>query len=409
MADEQPKATLKPGDPGISEDEDRAEIFVPGKGGYAFAGKGGRSDGSRRAVPDVPKPKKPDTGAMSLANQHGPDTPKASPVEMDWSSQTAKPVSQPASAPKPAAKPEPKAAAAPVPAPKPKPTPAPAPAPQAAAPKAAPKPAPKPAVSDKPKAKTPVKAKDQGRVIATSVVNSFVGRMTKEAEKKGGSLSIADIQAMQAEFAKQTDALTNLLEHSFDAYAKQMERKNLERERAAAFERVMVQQFEHLLINDADIASAGRGTLARRMVGPFNEALRMMMGPDEFERMEERCRAIVDRVKDTLQDGFDWNLVYDDPGARSVVLDGLMTIAGYFEQTERRVTWLVGFIDSRIDETKDSDANWVFDDAAARALLKALFSALHEALRDTDGRDMLSGRFGAERVAIARRVVKVFH
>jgi len=81
-----------------------------------------------------------------------------------------------------------------------------APAKSKAVPAPAPKPAPKP--MRKPKARARKKSLPnpalQSRALAETVVTSMVGRMKAEATKKGGMLTIADINALDTEFKSET-------------------------------------------------------------------------------------------------------------------------------------------------------------------------------------------------------------
>jgi|GEM_PF-1111418 len=353
-----------------------------------------------------------DKKAKEDANwQHGERAKKAPDADLPVqpSDPAHKPVKNP-DQPLPSARSQPKAAPVPTPVAPAKTNVAPTPASLApkATPAVTPPAPPKTSTGATQKSRSTVKAKDQGRMIATTVVNSFVARMMQEAKKRGGALTIADLAGMSGDFAKQTDALTNLLEHSFDAYAKQKERQRWEQLREQPFERMLIEQFSHLL-EERGRQTVSPGKLARGVIPGFSNALNMMIGPDEFDRFQTRCRRIVDRIKETAgEDNFEWIMVFDDPAVRSVVLDSLMTIAGYFEDTDRRVRWLIEQIDGPLADARaeGNGTDWRFDEAAAKELLAGLFTVLADALRDTDGRAMLSERFGAEKVAIARRVMK---
>lgn len=74
-------------------------------------------------------------------------------------------------------------------------------------------------------------AKGASDALATTMVQGFVEQMKAAAKAKGGHLTVQDMEDMQAEFDRQTQALSGALEQSFGAYVKAQERSNFDQQR----------------------------------------------------------------------------------------------------------------------------------------------------------------------------------
>lgn len=330
----------------------RAQIFVPEKGGkgakYAFEGYGGPAG-------TAPPP--------------------------------------PVAAPSPPAPPPPAPPKAPPPAP-----------PQAAMEaKAAPKRTP-----ERP-APGPASPARQSQALAATVVSSFVDRLTAEAARKGGSLTVADIQSLNHEFEKKAEALQAVFEASFEEYVRARERSVWEQSRQFPFDRLIVKKFSHLF-TEHERSRGRRDTVSRRILPGFFMALNMMLGPEMLEECQERCRKIIDRLKARRGEQFDWDDAYADPEARAVTLDALATMAHYFQDRDKRVAWFTNLVNTHLPppekETEEArEAAWTFTEDGMQTFLATLFADLRAALADESGRLALGRRHGADAVRLLRVIV----
>jgi hypothetical protein len=74
-------------------------------------------------------------------------------------------------------------------------------------------------------------AKGASDALATTMVQGFVEQMKAAAKAKGGHLTVQDMEDLQAEFDRQTQALSGALGRSFGAYVKAQERSNFDQQR----------------------------------------------------------------------------------------------------------------------------------------------------------------------------------
>lgn len=251
-----------------------------------------------------------------------------------------------------------------------------------------------------PKAKPASATSTQSRALAETVVSSFIDRLTAEAQRKGGSLTIADIHALSREFEKKTAALEAVFEKSFEEYVQARERSAWDQARSYPFDRLIVKTFSHLFPGESGV-ELWRGGISRRMLPGFLMALGKMLGAENVEAYQVRVRAIVARLRDRRGNAFAWDDLYADTEARAVTLDALVAVVPYFEGLERRKDWLENLINSHLTPVANNakDAGWEFGDDAFYGLVDALFADLRTALGSPASRAQLELRYGKERCA----------
>jgi len=262
-----------------------------------------------------------------------------------------------------------------------------APAKKAAATKAAPK-------STGPRASS--NPSKQSKAIAETVVGSFVGRLKTEAQKKGGHISVADIDAMQPVFDEQAAALQKVFEQSFEAYAVARDRAYWDQARNFPFDRVIVKKFSHLFKQ-----KVGPTSVSRRALPGFFMALSMMLGPDVVESYQERCRMIVERIRDGRED-FDWEDVYAADETSLVTMDAQVTVVEHFEEFAKRAEWMINLVNGHLAAPTDNDdaaaLAWEMTEAGFQRFLDALLQDLRDLVASDAGRKSISKRHGAAAV-----------
>jgi hypothetical protein len=312
--------------------------------------------------------KEPEPGAARPGAEHLPEASTHKPSEE--TPQTAPKAEVAAPAPKPAAMPTPK------PAPKPKAKPAHA----------------------KTQKKKPPSPKHASKVVAKTMVGSMVDRMRAEAQRKG-SLSVADLDAMQADFDKQAEQLGQALEKSFDNFVEAKERTEWGMKRDLPFDRVIVKSFSELFL-DEDYSRFDR--VSRRMLPGFFMALNMMLGEEQVEEYQEHSRLIVARLRDAQGDDFEWDTVYVEPEAKALMLDAAVIIATFFKDYDRRSQWFMELINGHLGSLEGApkeEAGWEMTPAAFNRFLGHLFKDLRKELSTDTGKLHITKRHGADTCA----------
>lgn len=290
-------------------------------------------------------------------------------------------------------------------------------APPTVAVKPAPKPAPPPVAKSAPKPKAVAKpkpapapakavtARDKGRVIAQTVVGSFVDRMKSEAQRKGGSLSLDDIEALDQEFEDKTAALEVLFEKTFEEYARAYSKSAGEERRQNPFDRLIAGPFERLLTGGKG-PSAAKGGISRRIMPGFFIAMSKMLGPDEVAGFRTEAEAIFKRI-DKAGDTIDWQAFY--AAAKDLRLNVLIAMAVHFANPDKRAGWFLDMINNNLspaDTDPDTDPAWTLSRPAYERMIDALFSDLMTAVDSPKAREAITRRFGPETCASVAAIMK---
>lgn len=241
--------------------------------------------------------------------------------------------------------------------------------------------------SDKTEA-TALASKDHSSMLAQTVVTAFTERLTTEARKRGGYLTIGDIDQLGREFDRKRVALEAVFQQSFEAYVKIRERAAFDHARKYPFDRVVVNSFAHLF-DQKKVASDGPDAVTRLILPGFFMAIEKMVGPETMEEFQVHCRKIVARLSGDDDVNFDWRLIYDDPEAQGVCLDALVDFAPYFEDIDHRRDWFIPLVNNQLD----AEDAWQLSEGGFRNFVSALFSELREGLADQDRRAELEKKY----------------
>jgi hypothetical protein len=251
---------------------------------------------------------------------------------------------------------------------------------------------------------------NKSRALAETVVASFLDRLTAEAERRGGSLSVRDIQALSHEFEKKTEALQVVFEKSFEDYVRARERSVWDQKREFPFDRQIIGLFSHLFPGPGGTTLEG-GALSRRMVPAFLVTMNLMLGHDVVEDYQNRCRKIVEVLKKEHGEAFSWQNVDDSRKVNEVVLDAVIGMANHFEAAEKRSGWFLHAINDHLgppnveSEGKEA-ANWQLTDESFPHFMGALFSVVREGMSTETGRLRITMRHGGDTTAVLFDILK---
>ncbi|MBC8337469.1 MAG: hypothetical protein H8E39_02130 [Alphaproteobacteria bacterium] len=242
--------------------------------------------------------------------------------------------------------------------------------------------------------------KGASKVLATTMVQSFVERMKAEAQAKGGHLTVQDMEDMQADFDRQAQALSGALEKSFEVYVKARERSVWDSQRNFPFDRLMVKKFSKLF---REGEALGKDDLNRRMLPGFFVALGMMLGPDVVESYQEKLRAVVERVRGDGSGVFNWDDVYSDPTAKGIALHAEVDVANHFDEFDKRAQWFINLVNGHLTPVEAGAhanvVNWELTHAGFLKFLDAVMTDLRAQLDTDSGKMAITKKYGAETCA----------
>lgn len=229
-----------------------------------------------------------------------------------------------------------------------------------------------------PTATSPAK---QSEALAETVMTSILDRLTAEAERKGGVLSINDLHALDLEFKKKTQALQKVFQASFDDYVEARKQSTWDSIREYPFGRLLVHQYSEILQGHSG-ETLKDGAISRRVIPGFFVAINMMLGPEFVEGAQQLCRGIIDQVKARKGDAYRWDDFYLDSQTQIVLLDALVAMLPYFENLDRRLAWMLDIINSHLEPAdpefmEGEDAQfWVLDEHGLNEMLSHMFHPL---------------------------------
>ena len=251
--------------------------------------------------------------------------------------------------------------------------------------KAAPK---KPA----PPPKAPITAKEHSAVLAQTVVSSFTDRLKSEAGKKGGMLTIDDIDNLNEEFEQKMGALETVFEASFNQFLKARSQSSDEvAPKTMPFNRLLISRFARFF---------NEGNISRRILPGFNMAVGMMLGQELLDSYQGRCHAIMKRLGGGNEDNCELKDYYYDDEAGKIALDSQIAMTFHFKNFDRRVDWFVDLVNNHLapasDNANDEEKEYQFSKGGLIRIMDAMLTDLKEAISTEGGRLAITKEYGVD-------------
>jgi len=234
-------------------------------------------------------------------------------------------------------------------------------------------------------------AEDYAEDIAELIEQKFMGLLRQRLARSDGRLNEEDLAEMSTEFREHMGEIRNIFLDAVKSYANASRRSLSEEHRTNAFHRLMVHRFEERLAPDNALDKTP-DRLSRRMLPGFFSMLSLMVGQDNLAKFHRQTDTLVNRLRAELGDKFDWADVYDSKEGRRIALRAEILIARNFRDVEKRIAWLVAFINGNLIAIKRAlpGADWSFSEPAARNLLRDLFSGIRATMINKARRDALA-------------------
>lgn len=173
-----------------------------------------------------------------------------------------------------------------------------------------------------------------------------------------------------------------------------LESETRKEDRKAPFERLLVSPFAHLLPAGGS-RDGGEEFISRRVIPGYIAAIEDLIGPVAFGRQQERCRELVQGIRNRRGAAFSWEDVYDDPMAKAIMDDVLVALAAEFAEFEEQRDWFIGLVNDAMPlPTNGSGHSTTLDDEGFAEIMRALYSDLAKRLESKDGAAMAAARFG---------------
>jgi len=253
-----------------------------------------------------------------------------------------------------------------------------------------------------------------------------IGRFEQELitlMEGSGSVGIREIHHVADKLREES----RLIDEGLDAVVKHAPVKTRPMPRAFArhdqLGRLLVGRFAHLF-GQEKYADPEFGPLSRRMLPAFFQAVKLMVGMEQLQQLQEATMTIVDQLQvvptGTEDDEF-WAAVYENTGAAESAMMVFVKVALRFKDFSRRKDWFINFVNQNlgaartvdderrllserwgvefIGSVEDDDApRWEFTETHFCELMTALFSDMQRWIIQGDGLDRIREEFGGEAV-----------
>jgi len=250
--------------------------------------------------------------------------------------------------------------------------------------------------------------RQRGLAIAQTVVGSFVERMKAEAQRKGGTLTLKDIEALNHEFEQKTATLRAMLEKGFQDYVRAHAAGQRPERRHSPFDRLIVTPIEELFPGRKGPIPT-KPVLSRRILPGFFMAVNMMVGADAIEHSRLRAQTIFERVTADTPGDPGWAAFLADPEAQRLLGDSLVGMAVHFANPDKRAAWFMDMINNHLSPRQGEPgfpSDWRLGRPAYERMVDALFSGLMGAVGNAKAREELTRRFGPETCASIVAIMK---
>jgi len=138
------------------------------------------------------------------------------------------------------------------------------------------------------------------RVVEDGIDMLFEHLRQSAQDKPNKRLTFAEIKDEVAAFkAQPSDALTALCQETWKQCVNAVESEKWEKDRTRPLERLVMNNFAHLLPPVGDAPVQGKH-ISRSIVGPFLNALRQLLGPEAFDQYEAGCNRMVGRLQNRI-------------------------------------------------------------------------------------------------------------
>lgn len=245
----------------------------------------------------------------------------------------------------------------------------------------------------------------QGASIIRDAANRSIDMLFEHLQecaksRPNGTLSFTEIHDEVANFKSYPSAKVNAFyRETWNDCLQAIQSTQWAEDNTQAFERLILTNFSHLLPPVGDPPVRGKN-LSRRVIDPFINVLRQLLGPDQFDQYQAAAERMVSRLQSEHGADFNWDLVTREPTAQTVINDVLVHISQHFMKMGKRRRWMIDMMASGMPpaETRE-EQEWQFGDREFHMLVDALYFGIRGALDSETDRQVMVRRYEEKNVA----------
>ncbi len=199
-------------------------------------------------------------------------------------------------------------------------------------------------------------------------------------------------------FRQSDDAVKALLQDSFFSCNQARQNKERDDKRQDQLGRLVVEQISPLFV-EAGGANPKDGGLSREILSGLFHALELAIGNGPLRDYRQHCTDVVERLRATLGDGFEWDDYFNDSEAQEILIDVLIDLSRSFADFDRRKEWFIDLINKGMtgDEggAQKAAPDWRFGARHFTTFCAGFFRPLAEAMMIDLDRERITKRFGS--------------
>ena len=245
--------------------------------------------------------------------------------------------------------------------------------------------------------------------LGEALYAKFMHILTKQLDEQDGRLTAADIESMGREFRDELVTIENVFLEAVEAFTLARETGRADQSRRKVFQRLMVNNFEHLFANEHELREQPE-LISRRMLPGFFTVLVLMLGEQKLTGYEKEAETLIEELRASHKGHLSWAEIYAAPKVRRLCLRAEIQIAQHFVETEKRLLWMIGVINSNLipSDIERSQKPWELTTKSAEKILKAIFRDLRVVLKKQKMREKMAKRFDLATITLLDKIVGRF-
>lgn len=212
------------------------------------------------------------------------------------------------------------------------------------------------------------------------------------------------LRRLASAFQEQQTLMAPIYRRSFDDCHRARKQREYDDKRNDHLGRLIVRLISDHFVENGAIPPE-EGGLSRRVVPGLLTLLELALGVDVLNKYRDQGQVIVDRVRETTGDEFEWEDYFEDDEAQLLLARVLMELALTFDDYQKRRDWVLQVINTALQRERVSDESlkqWTFEEMHFRSLVNALFRPIMAATADAEKRIAFATAFGQEQLNSVR-------
>ncbi len=239
------------------------------------------------------------------------------------------------------------------------------------------------------------------KFIAEQHLDLFVNFIAAKAD---GSFDIEYLRQQAEDFREHQSLLAPVYRRSYEDCERARKEHEFDDKRSDHLGRLVIRLIaDHFVENGAKPPE--EGGLSRRIVPGMLSVLELALGADVLKTFQAEAQDIVDRLRETNAEEFEWEDLFADRAAQSLLARLLVDLSISFEDYGRRKMWAIDIINKSMQHDRldpEDGEYWEFAEVHFHTMIGGLFVPLIAVTDSADKRIEFAAAFGTEKMEAVR-------